>query len=192
MPPPGVAARWPFWLVLLPSLALAQAAFKHVDHKHWTDQYDHHFKKYSKHYFGPGMDWRWFKAQAIAESGLDPNARSDAGAKGIMQIMPATFKDIKEKNPHFTAPSDPKWNIAAGIYYDRMLYLRWDDYIGPSERLPFAFGSYNAGFGNVRKAYREARKKKKPVKRWADVEALVPGQTRHYVRRIQRLMKRRN
>ena len=54
------------------------------------DDYDRLFRKYTKHYFGPHFDWRWFKAQGIAESGLRPNAHSSAGAKGIMQILPAT------------------------------------------------------------------------------------------------------
>ena len=178
-----------FLLVLVPALALA-GMLKHVDHKHWTDDYDHHFKKYSKHYFGAGFDWRWFKAQAIAESNLRPRVKSKAGAMGLMQILPSTYAEIKEKNPHFKNISNPKWNIAAGIYYDRQLYRRWAKHIDSKERLPFVFGSYNAGFGTVRKAYRKARKKQDGVARWADVEVYAPGQTRHYVRRIHRLMKK--
>jgi len=179
---------WPMWLTLLPSLALA-AMIKDVDHRHWTDKYDRHFKKYSKHYFGAGFDWRWFKAQGIAESGLEPNAKSSVGALGVMQIMPATYKEIREANPHFRGIDDPKWNIAAGIYYDRQLYRRWSKYIEGRERLAFTFGSYNAGFGNVRKAYRKATKKEGEVQRWEQVAGFAPGQTRHYVRRIHKLMR---
>ena len=182
---------WPMWLTLLPSLVLAAAAVKHVDHRHWTDKYDRHFKKYSKHYFGAGFDWRWFKAQAIAESGLEPEATSSVGARGLMQIMPRTYEEIREANPHFRNITDPKWNIAAGIYYDRQLYRRWSKYIEGDDRLNFAFGSYNAGFGNVRKAYRKAKKKEKLVQRWKQVEGFAPGQTRHYVRRINKLMRKK-
>ncbi|MDH3559685.1 MAG: transglycosylase SLT domain-containing protein [Gammaproteobacteria bacterium] len=97
----------------------------------WPDGYDVHFKKYAKHYFGPNFDWRWFKAQAVAESGLKPNAKSKSGARGIMQILPSTFSEIQKKNPHLKDMDSPRWNIAAGIYYDRLLYKRW---VSPAAR----------------------------------------------------------
>ncbi len=186
-PLPG---RLPGLLLFLPALALA-AAFKGVDHDHWTDEYDHHFRKHAKHYFGPAFDWRWFKAQAIAESGLDPRARSRSGAVGIMQILPSTFRYIRKKNPLLAAADlkDPAWNIAAGIFYDRYLYDKWEEELAPGlERLFFAFGAYNAGHMRVRRAYNKAVQREGRVSRWAQVEPLVPGQTRHYVRRIRRLM----
>jgi len=95
----------------------------HVDD--WTNKYDKHFRKNAKHYFGPSFDWRWFKAQAIAESGLKADAESKYGASGIMQILPSTYEDIKKKNPGFKDIHTPRWNIAAGIYYDRQLYKKW-------------------------------------------------------------------
>ncbi|MEW8168011.1 MAG: transglycosylase SLT domain-containing protein, partial [Candidatus Thiodiazotropha endolucinida] len=73
-------------LVLLPGLAFA-GALKLVEDNRWSRVYDNYFRKYTKHYFGPHIDWYWFKAQAIAESGLKPTAKSPAGAKGIMQIL---------------------------------------------------------------------------------------------------------
>ena len=100
----------------------------------WTDRYDAHFRKYAKHYFGPGMDWRWFKAQAIAESGLKPDARSKSGARSIMQIMPGTFREIQKKNTHLKDVDSPRWNIAAGIYYDRQLYRKWVSPPPPARR----------------------------------------------------------
>ena len=71
-----------------------------VDDAAWGDEYDEYFRKYSKRYFGPHFDWRWFKAQAIAESGLKHDAKSWVGAVGVMQIMPATFEEIRRANPH--------------------------------------------------------------------------------------------
>ncbi len=175
-------------LLFLPTLALA-AGFKGVEHKHWTNQYDRHFRKYAKHYFGPAIDWRWFKAQGIAESGLDPQARSRSGAVGIMQIMPTTFEYIRKKNPALRDLQQPRWNIAAAIYYDRYLYDKWkDEPLVENDRLFFAFGAYNAGHLRIRRAYNRLLRKLGRPAGWEEVDDLVPGQTRHYVRRIRKLM----
>ncbi|MBP6775074.1 MAG: transglycosylase SLT domain-containing protein, partial [Gemmatimonadaceae bacterium] len=54
--------------------------------------YDPIFRKYSKRYFSVAFDWRHFKAQAMAESDLNPKARSRVGARGLMQLMPSTYQ----------------------------------------------------------------------------------------------------
>ncbi len=182
------APGW-MWLLLLPVAAFA-GTHKHVKHDHWTDKYDRHFRKYTKHYFGPHVDWHWFKAQGIAESGLKPGARSSVGAKGVMQIMPATYKEIKQSNPHLAGIEEPRWNIAAGIFYDRQLYRRWrKQEIPTDQRLSFAFASYNAGYGTVNKAYRRSRKKAgADIKSWKQVAPFSPRETRNYIERIKRLM----
>jgi membrane-bound lytic murein transglycosylase F len=180
------------WLLvaMLPALAIAGVSH-HVKHDRWTDDYDHLFRKYTKHYFGAHFDWHWFKAQAIAESALNPDARSPMGAVGIMQILPSTYAEIKGQNPFLANIEDPRWNIAAGIFYDRQLYRKWKKKgdIHTGERLSFAFGSYNAGFGNVLKGYKRAHKKYGEVPRWQRVEPYVPKETRHYVARIHSLMQ---
>lgn len=179
----------PLVLLLMPTLVLA-AAVKHVRHDHWTDKYDRHFRKYAKHYFGPGFEWRWFKAQGIAESGLRPDARSSAGARGLMQIMPSTFEEIKRDNPHFLSIDDPHWNIAAGIYYDRKLYRRWQaNKVAGDQRLDFSFASYNAGYSKVRRAFRKASQASKKQPAWGEVAPFTPRETRRYVARIKRLMQ---
>ena len=184
-PMPG---RYWFGLaVVLPMVAWAGVT-RGVSHDQWTNDYDQYFRKYAKHYFGPAFDWHWFKAQGIAESGLRPRAKSPAGALGIMQIMPATYAEIKRKNPHFQSIDEPRWNIAAAIYYDRQLFRKWKKGVSGRERLQFTFASYNAGYGAVRKAYRKAERKESEVKRWKQVERFAPKETRRYVRRILRLM----
>jgi membrane-bound lytic murein transglycosylase F len=55
-----------------------------------ADRYDDTFRKAAKRSFGPAFDWRVFKAQGMAESNLDPLARSRVGARGLMQLMPST------------------------------------------------------------------------------------------------------
>ena len=179
--------------VLLPAVALAAMKDPPVNDKHWSTKYDNTFRKYAKHYFGPAFDWHWFKAQAIAESNLRPNAKSRTGARGIMQILPSTFREIKSKNPHFADIITPRWNIAAGIYYDRQMYKLWGKEkkdLPTQERLAFMLGSYNAGFGGVRKAYRKASKKQPDIKKWEQVSPYAPRETRGYVKRIRGLMKK--
>jgi membrane-bound lytic murein transglycosylase F len=170
-------------LILPPLAAAARLPLEGVDE--WSGQYDSHFRKYAKRYFGPHFDWRWFKSQGIAESGLDPGATSPAGALGVMQIMPATYADIRVRNPHFPETDQPRWNIAAGIYYDRQLYDKWRTPPAGDERLLFAFGSYNAGYARIYKAFRQAAV---DSGEWHSIAHYVPSQTRHYVRRIRGLM----
>jgi len=70
--------------------------------------YDEIFRKYSKQYFGVGFDWKVFKAQAMTESNLNPEAKSWVGAKGLMQLMPATYQEIQSKNPEMGEMNDPR------------------------------------------------------------------------------------
>jgi soluble lytic murein transglycosylase-like protein len=93
-----------------------------------------------------------FKAQGIAESMLAPDAQSWCGAKGIMQIMPGTFKDICRENSWIKSIDDPEQNIASGISYDQKLYLMWSGPRPEVDRMAFMLGAYNAGAGNILKA----------------------------------------
>ena len=177
-------------VVLLPGLAVSsinKLSDESIHSPSWTDRYDHHFRKYAKRYFGPHFDWRWFKSQGIAESGLEADAASTAGARGVMQILPSTYTEIRKLNPHFLALDQPRWNIAAGIFYDRQLYDKWLTPPPGEQRLLFAFGSYNAGYGRIYEALRQAPGQ---TQSWHELRPYVPPQTRHYVSRIQRLMTR--
>ena len=115
-------------------------------------QYDPTFRKYTKRYFGPAFDWRYFKAQGFAESGLKAKATSWVGARGMMQLMPSTYQEIASHRPEFGPIDQPEWNIAAGIMHDRYLWGLWRKDIGDEERHHFMFASYNAGEGTIRRA----------------------------------------
>ena len=179
-------------LIVFPLLVFAGKvkSVKHVKHKHWTKKYDFHFKKYSKHYFGVNYPWYWFKAQSIAESGLNYKAKSKKGAIGLMQILPSTYGDIIKKNPKLGDIKHPKWNIAGGIFYDRQIYRKWKKrQIPASERLAFTFASYNAGYSKILRAYNKKNKNSdKKIQTWTEVKKLTPGATRAYVHRINTLM----
>ncbi len=168
----------------LPSWAADESGQSPVHSQKWSDEYDKHFRKYTKRYFGPHYDWHWFKSQAIAESNLRPEVKSHRGAVGLMQILPSTFAEIKELNPHFLNLEEPRWNVAAGIYYDRTLYRKWE-LPSDQDRLYLAFASYNAGYVRMRRAYKRTPE---PVESWEQVEPQAPEETRGYVRRIRGLM----
>jgi membrane-bound lytic murein transglycosylase F len=158
-------------------------------------KFDPYFSKYTKRYFGPGFDWRIFKAQAVAESRLKAAAESHVGAKGIMQIMPRTFKEIRNKNPTIKGTrAQPRWNIAAGIYYDRQLWNTWKAERPFQDRLNFMFGSYNAGKMNIIKAQKLAAESGRNPNLWPAIESELPEvtgknsrETIGYVNKIEKI-----
>jgi membrane-bound lytic murein transglycosylase F len=156
-------------------------------------RYDDLFRKYSKRFFGVGYDWRYFKAQGMAESNLDSAARSYVGATGIMQLMPSTFAEIQSRRTEFESIDNVEWNIAAGILHDRYLWQRWKDLGLDEERRRFMFGSYNAGEGPILRARGMARQRELDAHAWASIEQVAPEvrrwryrETLGYVRKIQR------
>lgn len=103
--------------------------------------YDNLMKKYAS---ARGFDWRMVAAQVYQESKFNPRARSWVGAQGLMQIMPATARELG-----LTDPADPAQSLRGGTtYMDRMLD-RFDKGIPYRERYHFALASYNAGYGHV-------------------------------------------
>jgi membrane-bound lytic murein transglycosylase F len=162
-----------------------------------SERFDDTFRKYSKRYFGVGYDWRLFKAQGMAESNLDSAATSWVGARGIMQLMPATFHEIASKNPEMSRIDDPEWNIAAGIYYDRILWRLWAADSIEDHRKEFMLASYNAGRGTILSAQTMARLDSLDHRSWPSIEAIAPKvrrwrytETLGYVRRVDSLHAR--
>ena len=156
-------------------------------------RYDDLFRKYSKRFFGVGYDWRYFKAQGMAESNLDSAARSYVGARGIMQLMPSTFAEIQSRRTEFESIDHVEWNIAAGILHDRYLWHRWKELGIDDERRRFMFGSYNAGEGPILRARGMARQRQLDAHAWSSIEQVAPEvrrwryrETLGYVKKIQR------
>jgi membrane-bound lytic murein transglycosylase F len=161
-------------------LALLSVPFQAQGYERYNrvTKYDQYFSKYTKRFFGPLFDWRLFKAQAVAESRLKAEAKSHVGALGVMQIMPRTFKEIQHKNPIIKGTrKQPRWNIAAGIYYDRMLWKTFKAERPVQDRINFMFGAYNAGKGNILKAQKIAKSKKLNENLWESIEAALPQVT---------------
>jgi membrane-bound lytic murein transglycosylase F len=178
--------------LLVPGLAAAQAGH-HARGPHGTaDRYDETFRKYSKRYFGPDYDWRVFKAQGMVESNLDSAAHSRVGARGVMQLMPTTFREIASHNPEIRhAINCPEWNIAAGISYDRRLWQQWEADSVTLHRREFMFASYNAGRATILGAQSAARARRLDERSWPSIETVAPSvprwrwrETVGYVHRI--------
>lgn len=157
-----------------------------------ASRYDATFKRYAKRFFSAAFDWRWFKAQGMAESDLDSAATSRVGARGIMQLMPSTYRAIQSADPALGPIDDPEWNIAAGIRHDRHLWRLWSPRVDRDDRLAFMFASYNAGEGTIDRAIRAARQVTAGTPAWTHVERVAPQvprwryrETLGYVRKIR-------
>ncbi|MBK8337970.1 MAG: lytic transglycosylase F [Sterolibacteriaceae bacterium] len=110
------------------------------------------FQKYGDRY---GFDYLMVTAQGFQESRLDQNAKSRAGAVGIMQLMPTTGKALGVGDIHQAEP-----NVHGGIKYMRNLLDNYfkDAHFDDTNRTLFAFAAYNAGPGRIAGLRREAAK----------------------------------
>jgi membrane-bound lytic murein transglycosylase MltF len=141
------------------------------------------FEKYGQKYnFDPLM----LAAQGYQESQLNQNAKSHVGAIGVMQVMPATGKELRVGDIRIVEP-----NIHAGAKYMDQLMTKYfpDAKFDEVNRTLFAFASYNAGPGNISKMRKAAEKGGLDPDKWFNNVEIVTAQkigieTTTYVRNI--------
>lgn len=96
-----------------------------------------------------GIPQSWIRAVVSRESGgrtmegEETPIASDAGAVGVMQVMPGTYEEMRAQHDLGADPSDPHDNIIAGSAYLSWLYKRYG--------FPNMFAAYNDGPGNFDK-----------------------------------------
>jgi soluble lytic murein transglycosylase len=117
------------------------------------------------------------------ESEFDLSANSNAGAKGLMQLMPYTAKLVAKqaKLPYVKSrlTTDPEYNINLGSHYIAGLILDYDG------AYPFAIAAYNAGPNRVKywkKINKDPQKKQIDYVDW--IELIKFRETRNYVQRV--------
>ena len=118
------------------------------------------FRKYGDQY---RFDYLLLAAQGYQESQLDQSKRSPVGALGIMQLMPATGKEMKVGDI-----SQPEPNVHAGTkYMDQLLVTYFPDAeLDDTNRTLFAFAAYNAGPGRLAKLRKLAAEQGYDPNKW--------------------------
>lgn len=110
-------------------------------------QYPKQYSTYVEHY-AKAYDLPPHLVYAIirTESDFDSNAQSAAGAIGLMQLMPSTFRwitdDVLRERLDDGMIYDPETNVRYGCFYLRRLYDRYGEWSA-------ALAAYNAGPGRV-------------------------------------------
>ena len=137
-------------------------------------QYDGLLRQYAAEL---GWDWRLLASQAFQESRFKPEARSWAGATGLLQLMPRTAREFGVQNP-----LDPEDNVRGAVRFIKWLGEYWRERVpDEGERLKFILASYNCGAGHVEDARRLTEKYGGDTRAWDDVSYwLLQKSTQQY------------
>lgn len=144
---------------------------------------DHAFPTILQRMKGQTTEWALIHALIRQESQFDYAATSPVGARGLMQLMPATAAETSKKlGIPFNAnalTANPDYNIRLGSYYIQKLIERYDG------SYPLALAAYNAGGGRVNRWLKEngdPRRGEIDIVDW--IEMIPYSETRNYVQRV--------
>ncbi|MGZ6022370.1 MAG: lytic transglycosylase domain-containing protein [Rhizomicrobium sp.] len=132
---------------------------------------------------GPAPEPAYVLGLIRQETEFDPDSVSHAGARGLMQLMPASARTDAVRAGLAWRPNDltgdPNYNIQLGMAEFQYYVSNWNG------SLVLAIASYNAGPGNVRKwlaAYGDPRGPSTDPIDW--IESIPFSETRNYVQRV--------
>lgn len=125
-------------------------------------QYDNIFKEIGAEY---NIDWRFLASIARAESRFRFDAVSQAGAVGLMQIMPLVAHNMGYTREQLF---DPRTNVevAAKLLHDNIRMLHLPKSFDHTERLKFILACYNAGYSRIADARRLAQYYDANAEKW--------------------------
>ena len=141
----------------------------------YKTEYSEYVSKYAEQY---GVEKNLIYAIIKVESNFDPDAISVSNAKGLMQLMYNTAKEVANKNDiDLTEDNilEPETNINIGTKYISILLDKY-------ECVEVALAAYNAGSGNVDNWIQSGIIKSDG----SDVENIPYKETNTYVRKIMR------
>lgn len=144
-----------------------------IKYQSWVEKYaaENHLNKY------------FVYAVIKTESGFDPSAESNVGARGLMQIMKDTFDWIKFKSDDETAVYDDMFDAETNIKYGCRLLGYLMDEFGSVE---VAAAAYHAGRGNVNSWLADKRYSSDGV----HLDNIPISDTAHYVNKITKAMNK--
>ena len=137
----------------------AQSDFYSLE-KRQISEFDAVIKKYAAEL---GWDWRLLASQIYQESRFDPKAKSWAGAKGLMQMMPNTAKSMGVMNVNNASQS-----VRGGTEYLTWISRNFTEVPDSLTRVKFTLAAYNCGLGHVQDAQRLANKRGLDPNQWSD------------------------
>lgn len=116
------------------------------------------------------LDWKLLAAQCYQESCFDPCARSWAGARGLMQIMPSTADHLGLAHSDL---ENPEKNIEAAVRLHAELLEKFRDVRSMNDRQCFVLASYNGGAYHVRDAMALTKKNGGNPQSWNHVAPYI-------------------
>jgi membrane-bound lytic murein transglycosylase MltF len=164
----------------------AKNALEDDDYQRFSNLVEY-FRKYGDQY---SFDYLLVAAQGYQESQLDQSKRSNAGAVGIMQLLPDTAAD-----PNVGIPDihDPENNIHAGTKYIDFIRSRYfnEPGIDALNRGLFALAAYNAGPARVQSLRKKAAEQGYDPNKWFDNVEIIAAQEigRETVQYVSNILK---